>query len=46
MNKNFDGVTLLHKISYTAEFKNNTSFTCTESHQQILSDYQYLIKSL
>ena len=38
MNKNFDRLTLLHKIGYTAEFKNNVSFISTESHQQMLPD--------
>ena len=46
MNKNFDCLALLYKISYTAELKNNASFISTKSHQQMLSDYEDLIKSL
>ena len=46
MNKNFDRVTLLQKISYIAEFKSNSSFISTESHQQMLPDYKDLITSL
>ena len=46
MNKNFDRLALLHKISYTAEFKNNASFISTESQQQMLPNYEDLIKSL
>ena len=30
MNKNFDRLALLYKISYTAEFKNNARFISTE----------------
>ena len=33
MNKYFDRLALLYKISYTAEFKTNASFISTESHQ-------------
>ena len=32
--------------NYIAEFKNNSSFISTESHQQILPDYEDLITSL
>ena len=32
--------------NYIAEFKNNSSFISTESHQQIVSDYEDLITSL
>ena len=45
MNTNFDRSALLCKISYIAEFKNNYSFISTESHQQILPDYEDLITS-
>ena len=45
MNKNFDRLALLHKISYTAEFRNNANFISTESHVQMLPDYEELIKS-
>ena len=45
MNKNFDRLALLYKISYTAEFKINASFISTESHLQMLPDYEDLIKS-
>ena len=45
MNKNFDRLTLLYKIIYTAEFKNNASFILTESHFQMLPGYEDLIKS-
>ena len=34
MNKNFDILALLHKISDIAEFKNNSNFISTESSQQ------------
>ena len=44
MNKNFDRPALLHKISYTAEFKSNASFISAESHQQMLPNYEHLIK--
>ena len=47
MNKNFDRLlALLYKIGYIAKFKNNSSFISTESHQQILPDYEDLITSL
>ena len=46
MNKNFDSLALLHKTSYNAELKNNASFISTESHQQMLPDYEDLTKSL
>ena len=46
MNKYFDRLAPLYKISYTAEFKNNGSFISTEWHQQMLPDYEDLIKSL
>ena len=46
INKNFDRVTLLQKISYIAEFKSNSSFISTESDQQMLPDYKDLITSL
>ena len=39
MYGNFDKLELLH---YIAEFKNNSNFISTESHQQILSDYKEL----
>ena len=45
MNKNFARLALLHKISYTTEFKNNASFISTESHLQMLPSYEDLIKS-
>ena len=45
MNKNFTRLALLSKISSTAEFKNNASFISTESHLQMLPDYEDLIKS-
>ena len=45
MNANFDRLALLYNISYIAEFKNNSSFISTESHQQILPDYEDLITS-
>ena len=45
MNKTFDRLAL-HRISYIAEFKNNSSFISTESHQQVLPDYENLITSL
>ena len=45
MNKNFDRLALLYKINYTAELKNNASFISTESHQQMLPDYEDLVKS-
>ena len=32
-------------MSYIAEFKNSSSFISTESHQQILRDYEGLITS-
>ena len=40
MNKNFDRLTLLYKISYITEFKNNSRFFSIESHQEILPDYE------
>ena len=46
MNKSFDRSVLLNQISYIAEFKNNSSFISTESHQQILPDYEDLITLL
>ena len=46
MNKNFGRLALLYKISYIANLKNNSSFISTESHQQILPDYEDLITSL
>ena len=46
MNKNFYRIALPYKISYIAEFKNNSSFISTQSHQQILPDYEDLIASL
>ena len=46
MNKNFDRLALLNKISYVAKLKNNTSFISSESHQQILPDYGDLITSV
>ena len=53
MNKNFDRLALLYKISYTAVFKINATFISTESHQHMFPDYkllvalaQYLSKSL
>ena len=45
MNKNFDRLVLLYKITYIAEFKNNANFISTESHLQMLPDYEDLIKS-
>ena len=45
MNKNFDRLALLYKINYSAELKNNPSFISTESHQQMLPDYEDLVKS-
>ena len=45
MNKNFDRLVLLYKIPYIAEFKNNANFISTESHLQMLPDYEDLIKS-
>ena len=37
MNENSDRLlVLLYKIGYVAEFKGNSSFISTESHQQIL----------
>ena len=45
MNKNFDRLALLYKISYAAEFENNASFISTKSHLQMLPDYEDLIKS-
>ena len=45
MNKNFDRLVLLYKITYTAELKNNGNFISTESHLQMLPDYEDLIKS-
>ena len=45
MNENFDRLVLLYKITYTAEFKNNANFISTESHLQMLADYEDLIKS-
>ena len=42
MNKNFNRLALPPKISYMAEFKNNSSFISTESHQQILPVYKDL----
>ena len=44
MNKNFDRLTILYKISYAAEFKNNGSFISTETRQQFPPDYEDLIK--
>ena len=32
--------------NYIADFKNNSSFSSTESHQEILPDYEDLITSL
>ena len=46
MNKNFDRLALLYKISYIPEFSNNSSFISTASYQQILPDYKDLITSL
>ena len=46
MNKNLDRLALLYKISYIAEFKNNSSVISTKSDQQILPDYEDLITSL
>ena len=45
MNKDFDRLALLYKISYAAEFKNNASFISTESHLQMPPHYEDLIKS-
>ena len=42
MNKNFDRIVLLHKISYAARLKNNGSFISTESHVQMLPNYKGL----
>ena len=44
MNKSFDRLALPYKISYSAEFNNNVSFISTESHLQMLPDYEDLIK--
>ena len=46
MNKSFGKVKLSYKISYIAEFKNNSSFISTESHQEILPHYEDSITSL
>ena len=45
MNKKFGRLTLIYKISSTAEFKYNASFIPTESHLQMLPVYEDLIKS-
>ena len=45
MNKDFDRLALLYKISYAAELKNNASFISTESHLQMPPPYEDLIKS-
>ena len=45
MNKNFDRLVLLYKITYTAELKNNANFISTESHLQMFPVYEDLIKS-
>ena len=45
MNKDFDRLALLYKISYAAEFKINASFISTESHLQMPPHYEDLIKS-
>ena len=47
MNENSDRLlVLLYKIGYVAECKSNSSFISTESHQQILPGYEYLVTSL
>ena len=46
MNKNFDRLVLVYKISYISKLKNNSSFISTESHQQILPGYKDLLTSL
>ena len=43
MNKNFDKLALLYKISCTAELKNIVNFILTASHLQMLPD---LLKDL
>ena len=45
MNKSFDRLALLYKISYTAILKKNASFISNESHLQMLTDYEDSIKS-
>ena len=47
MNKSFDRLALLYKISYTAIFKKkkNASFISNESHLQMPTDYEDSIKS-
>ena len=46
MNKNVYRLALLYKISSNVEFKNNSSFISTESHQKMPLDHEDLITSL
>ena len=46
MNKNFYRLALLYKTRYNVKFKDNSSFLSTESHQQMLLDYEDLITLL